>query len=104
VVAVAPLQIITTNLQDALEGQPYSAILQATGGLPPLTWTIVSANLPPGLSLSSDGVISGPALKSGCYDFTVQVADSGTPQQTATREFRIDVQEDDDYGDAKRVH
>jgi hypothetical protein len=42
-------------------------------------WTLVSgSSLPPGLKLSSKGVISGKAKTAGTYAFTVQVADTKT--------------------------
>jgi len=42
-------------------GLPYSVQLSTTGGQPPYTWSLASgsAPLPPGLTLSSDGMISG---------------------------------------------
>jgi hypothetical protein len=33
--------------------------LQAVGGAPPYRWVLVGGSLPPGLSLSSTGVLSG---------------------------------------------
>jgi Putative Ig domain len=50
--------------------------------------------LPPGLTLtSSTGVISGtPTTATGSpFNFTVQAADSGTPQQTATQALSISI-------------
>jgi hypothetical protein len=51
---------------------PYKAKLSAINGVSDFTWS-VSPNLPSGLSLSSDGVISGTprAESSGIYTFTV---------------------------------
>jgi len=40
-------------------GQPFSYQLQATGPTGPLTWTLEAGTLPDGITLSSDGVISG---------------------------------------------
>jgi len=55
----APLTITTTNLPPATVGIPYAYTLAAVGGTKPYTWTLTSGTLPAGLSLSSDGVISG---------------------------------------------
>ena len=41
-VAVAPLQISTRLLQDAVLDEPYQALLDAEGGLPPYAWRIES--------------------------------------------------------------
>ena len=37
--AASPLTITTTSLPDATEGVPYSAMIEATGGTTPYTWT-----------------------------------------------------------------
>src|SRR5882762_6664010 len=49
---VQPLSISTTTLPNPIAGQAYSAALQATGGTPPYTWSLVSGQLPTGLGLS----------------------------------------------------
>lgn len=80
----------SSKLDDARSGQSYSVTLQATGGTAPYTWAIRSGNLPPGLSLSSDGVISGqPADQPANHTFEVRVTDAlgGTFDQ----EFSINV-------------
>jgi uncharacterized repeat protein (TIGR01451 family) len=71
---------ITTNtLPLAQVGVPYSFALQTAEGTPPLTWSLLSGALPPGLSqLSAAGVISGMPTTVGTYSFTVQVADSAS--------------------------
>src|SRR5689334_4342766 len=53
--------ITTTQLPAAQVNLPYNATLNATGGTPPYTWSIVAGAgaLPPGLSLSPSGTISG---------------------------------------------
>jgi len=50
---------------------PYSETLMASGDTP-ITWSIVSGSLPPGLSLNSTtGVISGTPTTDGTFNFTV---------------------------------
>ncbi|HEY3084666.1 MAG TPA: Ig domain-containing protein, partial [Candidatus Dormibacteraeota bacterium] len=59
-------------------GLSYSAVtLGATGGLPPYSWSLAGGSLPPGLSLSAGGVLSGNNTTSGSFSFTVKVSDSG---------------------------
>jgi hypothetical protein len=51
--------INTTTLATGTVDTTYSQTLAANGGTAPYTWTITSGTLPSGLSLSSNGVISG---------------------------------------------
>jgi len=61
---------------EAPNGKPFAQALEATGGTPAYQWAIVSGTLPTGLSLSSDGVITGkPQAAPGVYVATVRVTD-----------------------------
>ncbi|HUI84463.1 MAG TPA: Ig domain-containing protein [Candidatus Binatia bacterium] len=85
------LMITTTSLPNGQVGQNYPQTqLTAAGGLAPYTWAVTTGNLPPGLSLSTDGVISGMPTMSGAFQFTVQVTDS--EMNTATAPLSITVQ------------
>lgn len=83
--ATTPLAIGTVNLPAAVANIPYAALLEATGGSAPYTWSLVaSSTLPTGLSLSPSGVISGTPFggTDGTYNFVVQVKDAlGTTLQ-----------------------
>lgn len=75
-VAGTQLQITVTPLGPFKVGIPFSQTLEATGGKGPYTWTMASGSLlPTGLSLSSNGVISGTPTISKGYTFTVRVTD-----------------------------
>ena len=76
----AGLTIVTPPiLSGGAINMPYSQPLVATGGIPLLTWSISSGQLPPGLSLDpSSGAISGIASEAGSFSFTVQVSDSAS--------------------------
>jgi len=81
-----------TGLPSAEEEKSYAAILTATGGVPPYTWSLVSgSSLPSGLRLSVDGVITGTPLVNGPYRFAVQVRDSSTLPQLAQSAFSIEI-------------
>ncbi len=72
------LVITTTSLPDGGVGQLYSQTLAATGGTPPLTWTVASGALPPPLTLNAaTGVISGTPSTLGTFAFEVAVTDAG---------------------------
>ncbi|MGC2331501.1 MAG: putative Ig domain-containing protein [Candidatus Acidiferrales bacterium] len=88
-----PLKITTTSLPNGTLGAPYTATtLQATGGVPPYTWTITVGSLPPGLALNN-GIISGTptGTTTGTTTFTVQVADSEVPAMTKTASLSITI-------------
>jgi uncharacterized protein YjbI with pentapeptide repeats len=87
----AALAITTLAAPNAQLGQAYNLQLQAVGGSGSRTWSLASGALPSGLSLSSSGVISGIPSATGSSSFTVQVIDSGTPQQSDTRPLSITV-------------
>lgn len=69
------LQVSTTTLPDANWNTPYQATIAGQGGTPIYTWSLVSGSLPPGLSLSSNGVIAGTSTTAGTYGFTVRATD-----------------------------
>lgn len=66
-------------LPDGYHNQWYTLTLDCSGGYGPFTWSKISGNLPPGLTLGSDGVISGYATNPGSWGFTVQVMDNQCP-------------------------
>jgi hypothetical protein len=86
------LSISTVNLPLAHTNTPYSTQVQTIGGAGLLTFSLASGSLPPGMNLNaSTGVISGMTSTAGFFTFTVNVVDSGNPQQSATRSLSITV-------------
>ncbi len=87
---VVPMEIINDSLVAGLVQKNYSTqTLKATGGRATLTWSIASGSLPTGLKLAPGGTIGGVPTVSGSFTFTVRVADSSTPKNTATKTFTI---------------
>lgn len=88
-----PMTIVTdTTLPNATLGTSYATVLQASGGVPPYTWTALSGSrFPRGLSLSDDGILSGTPLEAGIWRFVLQLTDSSTFTQTQVKEFSITV-------------
>jgi hypothetical protein len=77
----APLTMNTPAvLPNAQVGVAYSASLPTTtgiyGGTPPYTWTVNSGSLPPGLTLSSSGIVTGTPSGAGSSTFGFLVTDS----------------------------
>lgn len=73
------LQITTSSLSPAKVGEVYVQQLIASGGqTSTYSWGILSGQLPPGITLSSSGVLSGIPASSGTFNFTVEVSDAKT--------------------------
>ncbi len=78
-------------------GGTYSVTLQATGGVTPYTWALVvfptlqttTNELPPGLTLTPSGAITGIPTALGTYSFSVQVTDAAGLIMTATEKITI---------------
>jgi len=66
---------LTNSLSRITLGQYYSFQLQASGGTPPYTYSLVDGQLPSGLSLSSSGQIFGTVQNPVNVNFTVRVTD-----------------------------
>jgi hypothetical protein len=72
----SPLKL-TCASSSGYVGVPYSSSLMATGGVAPYTFSIISGNLPGGLSLNPNtGAITGTPTQAGTFSFTAQVQDS----------------------------
>ncbi|HET6256193.1 MAG TPA: MBG domain-containing protein [Puia sp.] len=72
-----PLVFSPTTLPDGLYGSVYpSQTLTVTGGTAPYSFSISAGSLPPGISLSGDGTLSGTPTAAGAYAFTVTATDN----------------------------
>lgn len=74
--SVCPLAITTGSLPAGVVGTAYSQTFAGTGGLSPYTWTSTGGTLPPGLTLSSGGVLSGTPTTAGTFAFVVTMTDA----------------------------
>lgn len=70
------IQFLTTTLPQATQGQYYTANLQVSGGQAPYVFTVVSGQLPSGLSLSTNGTVTGTPTVSGSYTVQVRAQDA----------------------------
>ncbi|OFW73702.1 MAG: hypothetical protein A2Y55_01550 [Actinobacteria bacterium RBG_16_68_12] len=80
--------------------QSYSHQFNGDGGCGPTLpyqYKVINGALPPGLSLSSSGLVSGKPTQAGLFSFWVELSDEDPPSQswclpkTAQREFTINV-------------
>ena len=86
------------NMPAGTVGQPYSKTFEGAGGCGPALpyqYTLIGGSLPPGLSLSFSGTISGTPSNAGSYSFWVNLSDQNPPSadwcrpSEAQREFTI---------------
>jgi large repetitive protein len=104
VVAPAALAIRFTddsyNMPIGTVGQSYSKQFNGAGGCGPALpyqYSLIGGKLPPGLSLSSSGQISGTPTQAGSFSFWVNLSDQNPPSADwcrpaeAQREFTIQV-------------
>ncbi len=78
-VITVPLAIAVPTLPGGTIGTAYGPVtLSGSGGTPPYSWALAQGSLPlpPGLQVSSSGVISGPPTTAGTFNFTVTATDS----------------------------
>ena len=90
-VAVPTLVITTSSpLTGGSLASTYNQTFAATGGVSPYTWSLAtSSTLPPGLTLSSAGVLSGSPTTPGTFNFTIEVRDS--TNVLATKPFTLPI-------------
>jgi len=88
--------IATESLVPAALGSPYSATLTTSGIPSNTTWAVTSGTLPPGLTLSGEGVISGTPTAVGSSTFTVQATGNAkdfTGTRVDSRQYTLSVTE-----------
>ena len=84
-----PPQVTTSALPNGTNGLAYSQQLSAICGQLPYSWSLISGSLPSGLTLATDGLISGTPTNNGPFDFTVKVTDALST--TATQRLTLTV-------------
>ncbi len=85
----SPLTITTSQLPIGTVNIPYSAQLQATGGMPPYSWNKVL--VVGGLLINTNGLISGTPTQSIGTTIPVRVTDANN--QTTTKYVSLTVQQ-----------
>ncbi len=86
------LAISETLLPYGRQGQAYQANIRPLLGAPSYGWLVAGGALPPGVTLQQNAGIAslqGTPSTPGSYTFTLQVSDSSSPVQNATRQFTV---------------
>jgi hypothetical protein len=76
------------TLPDAFVNAAYTYTLTPLNNVGAVTWTLNNGTLPPGVQLSSTGVLTGPATTSGSYNWNVEITDGVS---TVFRGFQLNV-------------
>jgi hypothetical protein len=86
-----PLSFATKFLPDATHTKLYGYDLQASGGIPPYSWSIASGSLPNGLSILLGKIIGMPPAVAGDtpFNFVVRVTDSAFQPSSALQNLSI---------------
>lgn len=85
-----PLTVNGGTLPDGQVSNHYDQTLSASGGQTPYEWAVTDGSLPPGVTLSDDGELTGTPVSEGTFQFTVQVTDDDEKTAIGTYSLTID--------------
>ena len=86
------LTITTTSpLKQATEGAAYTQKFDAQGGTTPYFWGVTSGALPPGLTLSTDGNLTGSPTSDGDFTFDLKALDNSPSTLNAVKTFKLPI-------------
>ncbi len=68
------LEVVTTSVPAGVVGAAYSFALEASGGGPTRSWSVVAGTLPAGLELAPAGLLEGTPTAEGTFPVTFEVA------------------------------
>ena len=72
------MEVGPAGLPDGVVDEPYSVTLVTSGGTAPYSYQLTDGALPPGLSLTPGGLLSGTPTATGTFDFVIYSIDSST--------------------------
>ncbi len=81
------LTISAKELPKASLWEPYTFQLQASGGISPYHWRVISGSLPHGLRLRDPGELAGIPDEVAQFEFNVLVTDNSSPPQQQKQKF-----------------
>lgn len=85
-----PGPIIMGALPSAVLNQPYSHNIGSIQDSAP-SWQLTGGSLPPGVTLSSTGLVSGTPTSVGAFTFSVRLTDQSTPSASAEQQVVLSV-------------
>ncbi|MGN7102218.1 putative Ig domain-containing protein [Ralstonia holmesii] len=92
-VNAATVTVSPSTLPGATVATAYSQTILASGGTGSYTYAVTAGSLPAGLTLSSNGTLSGTSTSGGVFNFTVTATDSstGTGPYTGSRAYSLTI-------------
>jgi Putative Ig domain len=76
IVVYPQLALATKRLVSGMVGRSYRATIRASGGVRPVTFTVLAGRLPTGIRLNTTtGVLSGKPRKAGIFRVTIEAGD-----------------------------
>ncbi|MBL4779800.1 putative Ig domain-containing protein [Ralstonia sp.] len=92
-VNAATVSVSPSTLPGGTIATAYSQTMLASGGTGPYTYAVTAGSLPTGLTLSSNGTLSGTPTAGGVFNFTVAATDSstGTGPYTGSRAYSLTI-------------
>ncbi len=88
--AIPPVDIVTGTVTAATATLPFMQAFDAVGGLGTYVWSF-AGTLPPGLSFSGNGVLSGTPAVQGTWTFTLRATDAVDATRFAERSLTMTV-------------
>jgi putative Ig domain-containing protein len=85
------ITIDAASLADATYGAPYAATLSATGSTGSTIFSVLSGQLPAGVTLDASGALNGTPASLGDFSFTVQAQDADWHANVAAAPFALKV-------------
>ncbi|SNB47355.1 Ig domain-containing protein [Geobacter sp. DSM 9736] len=90
--ACPSLSLAPAPLPPAVDGTPYGYTISAYGGEAPVGFMVTRGALPPGITISAAGNITGTPVASGTFGFTVTATDScRSGRQRAEQQLTLQV-------------
>ncbi len=92
-IAAPTIALSPATLPSATVGTAYGQAVTASGGIAPYIYAVTSGSLPAGMTLSSNGALSGTPVAGGSFSFTISATDSstGTGPFTGSRAYALAV-------------
>ncbi|MGC1547045.1 MAG: putative Ig domain-containing protein, partial [Rhodanobacter sp.] len=84
-----PPTITTSSLPAGTVDTAYNQTITGSGGVPTYTFTISAGSLPAGITLASNGTLSGTPTAGGSFPITVKLTDSAS--NTATQAYTLSI-------------